>query len=151
MENKNEFAKLEGALTRIGRNIAYPTTPSFASSIQVLLRAETSQRRTSGVWHNIRLTAALVITITFAFFILPEPRDSFAQWIGLSNAPTRTTLTPTLAVVSTPSPLASLTGAPSFQTPSAPTRSGTPSTQYFNPGNANRISPPSAIPQPTHP
>jgi hypothetical protein len=84
-----------------------------------------------------------VFVVAFAFFILPEPRDTFAQWIGLTNAHTTSTLTPTLAVASTPSPLASLTGAP--------TRQGTPSTQYYDPGKANRHYPPPAIPQPTHP
>ncbi len=151
MEDKNEFAKLENALTQAGRNIAYPATPSFASNVQAALRTETTQRRTWDVSHNIRLAAALVFVIAFAFFILPEPRDTFAQWFGLSNAHTTSTLTPTLAVASTPSPLASTTGAPSFQVTISPTRSGTPSTLYHNPGNAQWLNPPPAIPQPTHP
>ncbi|MBI5035439.1 MAG: hypothetical protein HZB51_33345 [Chloroflexi bacterium] len=151
MKDKNEFAKLEYALTQAGRSIAFPATPSFASNIQATLRAETAPRRTWSGLDNVRLSVALVFVVAFVFFVLPEPRDTFAQWLGLSNAQMTSTLTPTLAVASTPSPLASLTGAPSFQTTSAPIRSSTPSTQNHKPGNPQRLYPPPAIPQPTHP
>jgi hypothetical protein len=144
MENQNEFEKIENALTQVGRSITYPKTPAFAANMRDWLGTEQPQRKTWNAPQRIRLTAALVLVVAVVFFAFPESRDAFAQFIGLSNARLTSTWTPTLAVISTPSPLASMTTI-------LPTRAGTPSTQYHNPGTIQQIQPPRAIPQPTHP
>ncbi len=144
MENHNEFEKLENALTRVGRSIAYPKTPAFAASMRDWLETEQSRRKTWSIPQRVQLTTALVLVVAFAFFMFPESRNTFAQFVGLGNAQLTSTWTPTLAVISTPSPLAPMTTL-------LPTRAGTPSTQYDNPGSIQQIQPPRSIPQPTHP
>ncbi len=144
MENQNEFEKLENALTHTGRSIAYPQTPAIAANVRESLRIEPTRRKIWNVPQRVRLTAVLVLIVAFVFFAFPESRDAFAQFIGLDNARLTSTWTPTLAVISTPSPLAPMTTM-------LPTRAGTPSTQYNNPGTIQQIQPPRSIPQPSHP
>ena len=144
MENQNEFEKLENALTRAGRSIAYPQTPAVASNVCKSLGTKPARRKIWNAPQRIRLTAVLVLVVAFVFFAFPESRDAFAQFIGLGDARLTSTWTPTLAVISTPSPLAPMTTM-------LPTRAGTPSTQYHNPGTIQQIQPPRSIPQPSHP
>lgn len=144
MENQNEFEKLEDALTRVGRDIIYPKTPTISANARDWLGSEQIQRKTWGLPRRVQLTATLVLVVAFAFFIFPESRDAFAQFFGVGNAQLTYRWTPTMTIASTPSPLASTTMM-------LPTRAGTPSTQYHNPGSIQQIQPPRLIPQPTHP
>jgi hypothetical protein len=144
MENQNEFEKLEDALTHAGRSIAYPKTPAVAAKVRDSVGTKPAQRNIWSAPQHVRLIAVLVLVVGLVFFAFPESRDAFAQFIGLGNTRLTSTWTPTLAVTSTPSPLAPLTTM-------LPTRAGTPSTQYHNPGTIQQIQPPRSIPQPSHP
>lgn len=105
MNPGNEFAKLEQALVRAGRGIAYPATPRLAARVRATLEAE--QRRRIVWLPRPAFIALAALVIAFALLIaFPETRDALAQFLGLRTVriiPITPTATPTIS--NTPSSL----------------------------------------------
>ncbi len=111
-----DFEKLEQALIRVGRELAYPPTPRLAVSVRQALPQEPA-RGWSG-WPRWNLQPRAVMTVAIAIVVavmlllaFPETRNAIAQLLGLRSViiipvtPTPTlTSTPTLGPKETPRP-----------------------------------------------
>lgn len=119
MNPGNEFAKLEQALVRAGKGIAYPATPRLAARVRATLETEQHRRI---VWlPRPAFIALAAIVIAFALLIaFPETREAIAQFLGLRTVriiPITPTATPTSTGGQLPGPTV------------APTRTSVPLTQ----------------------
>ncbi len=81
MNTENDFEKLENALIRAGKSIAYPETPPLAARVRAELHPK--PRRALGLprW---ALTALAAMVIAVALLVaFPAARDALAQILGL--------------------------------------------------------------------
>lgn len=113
----NEYEKLENALFRAGREMAYPATPAIAVNVRAQLTREPVAAPRPWLRVFVPLAAALILALALLLFI-PVTRDAVAQFLGL-NGLRIFYATPTPTAQPTPSPLPS-------PTPRAASGTGTP-------------------------
>lgn len=104
----NEFEKLESALRRAGREIAYPATPAIAARVRLELtrEAETPGRAATlpRPWLRWLVPIAAAVLLALALlFALPDAREAVAQFLGLRGL---------RIFYATPAPTALPTGTP---------------------------------------
>ncbi len=119
MNPGNEFAKLEQALVRAGRGIAYPATPGLAARVRATLEAE--QRRRIVWLPRPAFIALAALVIAFALLIaFPETRDALAQFLGLRTIriiPVTPTTTPQSLGTRSPVAVVPVTATPQSGVP----------------------------------
>ena len=128
METTNDFAKLEDALFRLGREIEYPPTPAIAARVRSEL-GRTTQAPIVAPWRlslNPRVFIAVAVAIFLALVLLfafPDAREAVAQFLGLRGlrifyvTPTPTaqpTFTPRPGITPSETPRATPTRTPTF-------------------------------------
>jgi len=101
MDERNEFEKLENALTRTGKSIAYPATPALAARVQSRLESRT--RPTFGLPRRALIALTALLVALALLVAIPETREALAQILGLRTIRI-IPVTPTLTSPPTPLP-----------------------------------------------
>jgi hypothetical protein len=111
----NEFAKLEDALLRVGREFDYPATPPLAARVRAELNSLPQARPASVPRPFLRLLVPLAAAIILALALLlavPTARETIAQILGLRGLQIfylTPTPAPTQTPVATPTPVTAAT------------------------------------------
>ncbi len=87
--NGDEFQKLEAALVRAGKDIAYPPVPPVHARVRTQLAAEQNRRERNWLpgrsnparWAGVAL-AALLLSLAL-LIVFPDTREALAQLFGL--------------------------------------------------------------------
>lgn len=113
---EEDLDRLEQALVRAGKMMAYPATPSLAPRVSAELQAERHPRARFA--SRPVYVAALAILLAFALLIaFPEAREALAQILGLRTVRI-ISVTPTATLAATPTPGIRSTPVPT-RTPAA--------------------------------
>lgn len=139
MDDLNEFAKLENALVRAGREFDFPATPALAPRVRAALTPTRVVPSPARNWTRVLAPLAAALILALALLLaLPDAREAVAQFLGLRGLRIfYVTPTPTAAPTRTspPTPLlqgeGSETPRPNIMPTATPRATRTPTVQPF--------------------